>query len=176
MRIESILGNLKEGGSSKELDFIDLEWFDAQKRMGRFTSQKGAELVLKLKNPPKMGLCDGDILFEDATSLIAINIIPTPTLHVYTDSTAQVARLCYEVGNRHASLYYGDSPLSFKTPFERPLQVLFDKLALRYEVLKSKLDASQRISVSAPHADPLQEGGAPLKFKSAPDLQIVMKK
>ncbi|CCF80829.1 Urease accessory protein ureE [Helicobacter bizzozeronii CCUG 35545] len=36
MLAESVLGNLKEGGSSKELDFIDLEWFDAQKKNGAF--------------------------------------------------------------------------------------------------------------------------------------------
>lgn len=143
--------------------------------MGRFVSRQGVELVLKLKTPPKTGLSDGDILFESAKGVLAINILPTDALCVYATDMQQVARVCYEVGNRHASLYYGDAPLSFKTPFERPLQVLFEKLGVRHEVLKSKLDASRRISVSAPHASPVEASG-PLRFKDSADLQIVIKK
>ncbi|WP_104624835.1 urease accessory protein UreE [Helicobacter felis] len=172
MLVERVLGNLKGGASSKRLDFIDLEWFDAQKRMGRFTSQQGAEIVLKLKNPPKLGLSDGDILFEDAHSLIAINIIPTEVICIYARDYAQVARICYEVGNRHASLYYGEQDLSFKTPFEKPLKILFEKLEARHEVLKSKLDSSRRISVSAPHANPLGST-MPLKFQDSDQLTII---
>ncbi|BDQ28884.1 hypothetical protein ASB7_07210 [Helicobacter ailurogastricus] len=63
--------------------------------------------------------------------------------------------------------------MSFKTPFEKPLQVLFERLGVKHAVLKSKLDASKRISVSA---SPHSEISAPLKFFDSTDLQIVIKK
>ncbi|WP_163531975.1 urease accessory protein UreE [Helicobacter suis] len=174
MLVETILGNIHEKDCLKELDLVDLEWFDSQKRMGRFISRGGVEVVMKLSNPSKMGLRDGDILFEDAHKIIAINILPTEVLCAYASNTDEVARICYEVGNRHASLYYGDQPLSFKTPFEKPMQVLFEKLGVRHGVLKSKLDASKRISISTPHADLLDI--KPMKFIDSADLQIVIKK
>ncbi|WP_104741990.1 urease accessory protein UreE [Helicobacter ailurogastricus] len=182
MRAEAILGNLHTNPPNGEdgvatVDFIDLEWFDSQKRMGRFKTRGGEEVVMKLENPPKMGLADGDILFQAPGKVVAINILPTEVLCAYASSMHEVARICYEVGNRHASLYYGEENLSFKTPFEKPLQVLFERLGVKHAVLKSKLDASKRISVSAPHADPLEIGTSkPLKFTDSQDLQIVIKK
>ncbi|WP_247598879.1 urease accessory protein UreE [Helicobacter salomonis] len=172
IRAQAILGNVHRHPSSKELDYIDLEWFDTQKRMGRWVSRAGVEIALKLDKSPLMGLCDGDILFEDIDRVVSVNILPTEVICVYARDYAQVARICYEVGNRHASLYYGEQDLSFETPFEKPLQVLFEKLGARYEVLKSKLDGSRRISVSAPHADPLGVS-APLKFQDSDQLVII---
>ncbi|CRF47784.1 hypothetical protein HHE02_10790 [Helicobacter heilmannii] len=173
MRVQAILGNLHTQAPSGALDFIDLVWFDSQKRMGRFKTRGGQEVLMKLENPPKMGLADGDILFQDAQITIAINILPTEVLYAYASNMHEVAQICYEVGNRHASLYYGEENLSFKTPYEKPLQVLFEKLGVKHAVLKSKLDASKRISVSA---SPHSETSAPLKFFDSTDLQIVIKK
>ncbi|WP_121020791.1 urease accessory protein UreE [Helicobacter vulpis] len=170
MLAQAILGNLHQQPSSKELDYIDLEWFDTQRKMGRWVSRAGVEIALKLPKP--VGLRDGDILFEDSARVVAINILPTEVICVYAHDYAQVARVCYEVGNRHASLYYGDQHLSFKTPFEKPLKILFEKLGVTHEVLQSKLDNAQRISVSAPHADPLGLG-APLKFQDSDQLVVI---
>ncbi|BEG57407.1 Urease accessory protein UreE [Helicobacter heilmannii] len=177
MHAVAILGNLHITAPNGAVDYIDLEWFDSQKRMGRFKTRGGQEVVMKLENPPKVGLADGDILIQTPDTTIAINILPTQVLYAYASNMHEVARICYEVGNRHASLYYGEENLSFKTPFEKPLQVLFERLGVEHAVLKSKLDASKRISVSAPHADPLEIGTfRPLKFTDSQDLQIVIKK
>ncbi|CCM73672.1 urease accessory protein UreE [Helicobacter heilmannii] len=173
MRAVAILGNLHTKAPQGAVDFIDLEWFDSQKRMGRFKTRSGQEVVMKLETPPKVGLADGDILIQTPDTTIAINILPTQVLYAYASNMHEVAQICYEVGNRHASLYYGDQPLSFKTPYEKPIQVLFEKLGVKHAVLKSKLDASRRISVSA---SPHSENPAPLKFFDSADLQIVIKK
>ncbi|WP_205589522.1 urease accessory protein UreE [Helicobacter labacensis] len=169
---QAILGNLHQQPSSKELDYIDLEWFDTQRKMGRWVSRGGLEIALKLAKSPVMGLRDGDILFEDPARVVVINIVPTEVICVHARDYAQVAKVCYEVGNRHASLYYGDQDLSFKTPFEKPLKILFEKLGVAHEVLQSKLDSAQRISVSAPHADPLGVS-APLKFQDSDQLVVI---
>ncbi|WP_221272393.1 urease accessory protein UreE [Helicobacter gastrofelis] len=172
MRAVAILGNLHTKAPQGAVDFIDLEWFDSQKRMGRFKTRSGQEVVMKLETPPKMGLADGDILFQDAQTTIAINILPTKVLCAYASNMHEVAQICYEVGNRHASLYYGEENLSFKTPYDKPMQVLFERLGVKHAVLKSKLDALQRISVNAsPHTEtPV------LKFTDSTDLQILIKK
>ncbi|WP_104749421.1 urease accessory protein UreE [Helicobacter cynogastricus] len=172
IRTHAILGNIFDQPRAKVVDHVNLEWFDTQKRMGRWVSEGGLEIALKLDKPPLMGLRDGDILFEDESCVVSVNILPTEILCVYARNCAQVAKLCYEVGNRHASLYYGDQDLSFQTPFDKPLKVLFEKLGVSHEVLKGKLDSSRRISVSAPHANPL-DSCAPLKFQESDQLLVI---
>lgn len=167
MIIEELVGNLKdEDISSFEIDYIDIEWYDSRKKIARWKTRNGLEVPMRLSNPPKMGLSDGDILYKEGNIIIAINILPTLILSLQAKSPAQIAKICYEIGNRHASLYFGENEFEFKTPFETPLKVLFDKLEIKNDVLNSKLDSSCRISVSAPHSEPA------FKVKASPNLQI----
>lgn len=167
MIVEELLGNLKDTDiSSFEIDYIDIEWYDSRKKIARWKTRNGVEIPMRLSNPPKMGLSDGDILYKERNTIIAINILPTLVLSLKANSPAQIAKICYEIGNRHTSLYFGESEFEFKTPFEAPLKVLFDKLEIKNEVLNSKLDSSHRISVSTAHSEPT------FKVKASPNLQI----
>lgn len=167
MIVEGLLGNLKDKDiSSFEIDYIDIEWYDSRKKIARWKTRSGLEVPMRLSNPPKMGLSDGDILYEESNIIIAINILPTLVLSLEAKSPAQIAKICYEIGNRHASLYFGENEFEFKTPFETPLKVLFDKLGIKNDVLNSKLDSSHRISVSSSHSEPA------FKVKASPNLKI----
>lgn len=170
MIIEELVGNLKdEDVSSFDIDYIDIEWYDSRKKISRWKTRNGLEIPMRLSNPPKMGLSDGDILSKEGNLIIAINILPTQVLSLYAKSPAQIAQICYEIGNRHASLFFGKNEFEFKTPFETPLKVLFDKLGIKNDVLSSKLDSNARISLSTPHSE------SSLKFKASVDLQINIK-
>ncbi|PAF54422.1 urease accessory protein UreE [Helicobacter sp. 13S00482-2] len=169
MLIENLQGNLKDKDfSTFKIDYVDLEWYDSRKKIARWKTRGGKEIKLKLLNPPKIGLSQGDILYQDTTDIIAINILPTLTLIITARSPAEIAKICYEIGNHHASLFFGENEFEFKTPFEKPLKVLFDKLDIKNDVLSSKLDAAYRISVSMAHSEPI------FKVKASPDLKITI--
>ncbi|GAA7830181.1 hypothetical protein HpCOL20_02500 [Helicobacter pylori] len=90
-------------------------------------------------------------------------------IHIQAKSMAEVAKICYEIGNRHAALYYGESQFEFKTPFEKPTLALLEKLGVQNRVLSSKLDSKERLTVSMPHSEPN------FKVSLASDFKVVMK-
>ena len=61
-----------------------------------------------------------------------------------------VAKVCYEIGNRHAPLFYGKDALSFLTPYNEPMLQMFGKLhGVKAEKAVEKLDFDRRISSGA---------------------------
>lgn len=181
MPIEQILGNLKDIVLDNfEIDYVDLEWFDAYKKIARWKTRNGDEITIRLKNPPRVGLSQGDILLkqEDENSsrvlgqakIIAINILPAPTLCLKAKNPVEIAKICYEIGNRHAALFFGKNPFEFKTPFEMPLKTLFDKLHIKNIVVESRLDASTKISVNTINFK------THLKIKQSPDFTMNISK
>ncbi|PAF47445.1 urease accessory protein UreE [Helicobacter sp. 12S02232-10] len=169
MPIECLKGNLSDKEESKfQIDYVDLEWYDTRKKIARWKTRKGEEISVKLIDAPKMGLSQGDILFEEGIKIIAINILPTEVLCIYAHTVTEVAKICYEIGNRHAALFFGENEFEFKTPFEKPIKVLLDKLGIENAVSSSKLDSSKRISVSMAHTEPN------FKIKESPDLKIIL--
>lgn len=181
MPIEQILGNLKDIVLDNfEIDYVDLEWFDAYKKIARWQTRNGNEITMRLKYPPKAGLCQGDILSkqEDKNSpkilgqnkIIAINILPTPTLCLRAKNPVEIAKICYEIGNRHAALFFGKNPFEFKTAFEIPLKILFDKLHIENIVVESRLDASTKISANTINFK------TNLKIKQSPDFTMNISK
>lgn len=167
MIIETLKGNLSEIDTTGfDIDYIDIQWYDTRKKIARFKTQKGRDIPMRLKNVPKFGLSQGDILLQEDKYIVAINILPTEVLCIYAKSLAEVAKICYEIGNRHAALYFGENEFEFKTSFDHPMKALFDKLGISNAILSSKLDSKDRISVSMVHSEPN------FKIKESPNLSI----
>ncbi|PAF46939.1 urease accessory protein UreE [Helicobacter sp. 12S02634-8] len=170
MPIEILKGNLSDRDVSKLwVDYIDLQWYDTRKKIARWKTRSGEEIAMRLIQAPKMGLSQGDILFEEGNKVIAINILPTEVLCAYACSTSEVAKICYEIGNRHMALFFGSNEFEFQTPFEKPIKVLLDKLGIKNAVLSSRLDSSKRISVSMAHTEPN------FKIQESPNLKIAIR-
>ncbi|AFI03773.1 urease accessory protein UreE [Helicobacter cetorum] len=171
MIIERLEGNLRDlNPLDFNIDYIDLEWFDTRKKIARFKTKQGKDIAMRLKDAPKLGLSHGDILLKEGKDIVAINILPSEVIQIEAKSIAEVAKICYEIGNRHAALYYGDSQFEFKTPFEKPILALLEKLGVTNSVLSSRLDSFQRLTVSMPHSEPN------FKVSLADDFKVVMKK
>ncbi|PAF51600.1 urease accessory protein UreE [Helicobacter sp. 13S00477-4] len=169
MPITKLQGNLKDLNiSALQIDYIDLQWYDTRKKIARWKTRNGKEIMMRLEKYPKIGLSQGDILQKLENEVIAINILPTETIHIYAANTIEVAKICYEIGNRHAALFFGENEFEFKTPFEKPIKDLFDKLAIKNVILNSKLDASERINISMVHTEPN------FKIHQSPNLQIII--
>lgn len=89
--------------NSVELDFLELEWFDTERRIIRGFTVEGREIGFK--NLGTESLFDGDILFETKELRIAVRILPCPCLVVRPKNLLDMARICLEIGNKHIPVF-----------------------------------------------------------------------
>ncbi|WP_104697533.1 MULTISPECIES: urease accessory protein UreE [unclassified Helicobacter] len=155
MLIERILGNIKEQKDTKKvsIDIVWIEWYETRKKIARLRTSQGREIAMRLTDIPKSGINDGDILYRDEDFMIIISIRPVKVLYIFLQDVVDVAKVTYEIGNRHMPLFFGDNPMELQTPLEFPLQVLLDKLAIQYSIKESVLDSKNRLNVSMPHSE-----------------------
>jgi len=103
---------------SKAIDTFPLEWHETGKRIMHKRTSFGRELQLRFLNENQT-LCQGDILFEDAATLIMVEILPCDTIILVPESMHEMALICYEIGNKHLPLFYEDGKLLI--PYEAPI-------------------------------------------------------
>lgn len=107
MIIDSVIGNVHTVPAA-ELDGLHLEKVllsgaDLSKRIQRVRTDHGNELGLHLRATAGNAgdLCDGDILFRDAASLIIVSVLPTDVLIIAPQSIRQMGTVAHQLGNRH---------------------------------------------------------------------------
>ena len=119
MLIQNKTGNIHNiDTAGKTIDWLPLEWFEARKRILRKHSSSGRELSLKFlnQNPEH---AEGDILFEDDSSIIAVTILACNCIVIHPKNMLEMASACYEIGNKHLPLFY--EPGILLVPFDEPL-------------------------------------------------------
>lgn len=133
--------------NNRSIDWLQLEWYETSKRILRKRTQAGRDLALKfLKEDP--ALTQGDVLYEDATTIIAVDIIPSDVLVIKPASLFEMASVCYEIGNKHLPLFFEKDELL--VPFEMPLYRLL--LAQGYAIKQDRRKLLQPLKTTvAPH-------------------------
>lgn len=118
MLIQHKKGNINNQSSNKTIDWLQLQWYEMNKRIQRKKTKSGKEIALKFlsENP---NLTQGDILFEDENTIIAIEILPCDCLVIEPKNMFEMASVCYEIGNKHLPLFFEDDAVL--VPFEMPL-------------------------------------------------------
>jgi urease accessory protein len=102
----------------RDVDVLELEWYETGKRIMRKRTRAGKEMAMRfLRESP--GLKEGDILYADERMVIVVEIIPCEALVLRMGTMEVVASVCYETGNRHLPLFISDGELL--VPFEEPL-------------------------------------------------------
>ncbi len=144
MLIQEKNGHLNDSQvGGRMLDWLELEWHEAGKRILRKRTIGGRELSLKfLSENPKHS--QGDILFQDKALIIAVRIQECRCLVIQPESMLQVASVCYEIGNKHLPLFYESDQLLI--PFEQPLLNLL--IAQGYKVTEEQRQLLQPLSTS----------------------------
>ena len=124
MLVEKVIGNINdEQFKNSNIDYVDIEWHEAFKKLHRKTSQSGIDIGIKLDNDIlTRGLRQGDILAINKDNVIAVNIPKDKALVVKVDNTHLVPKVCYEIGNRHATLFEGSSHNEFITIYSEPMK------------------------------------------------------
>jgi urease accessory protein len=148
MLIQQKTGNINSAEiNGRSIDKLQLEWYECNKRILHKRLVSGIELRLKfLKENPAFE--EGDILYEDADTIIVVEIIPCDAIVIITGSLLMTASVCYEIGNRHLPLFFNNGELL--VPFEDPLFRLLQ--ASGYDVRKEKRKLVNPLrSTIAPH-------------------------
>ena len=125
MIVEKILGHLHE--TDKEVDKVIIDWFERDKILLKKNSQKGVEIGIRTDKP----LNDGDILYEDEKSIIAVELAECELIKITVSNIVEMGRLCFEIGNRHLSLAI--KPDCVKIPFDMPTFEYLKKLGFKAE-------------------------------------------
>jgi urease accessory protein len=153
------------------LDFVEIEWFNTHKKIDRKTSRGGLEIGLRMDaETARRGWRQGDVLCRAAGGVvIAVEIPPCRCIAVGgggmgdtdgiggTDGAGgapdrrRLARLCYEIGNRHAPFFYDEDGDGFLLPYDEPMKVMLEKLGAAVDVRQARLLAENRVSSASAH-------------------------
>ena len=150
MLVEKVIGNINdEQFKNSNIDYVDIEWLEAFKKLHRKTSQSGIEVGIKLDNDIlTRGLRQGDVLAINEDNVIAVNIPKDKALVVKVDDTHLVPKVCYEIGNRHATLFEGSSHNEFITIYSEPMKEMLEKIGANVTVEEIQFDFNKSISSS----------------------------
>jgi len=148
MLIQATIGNLLNYDTAgKTIDRLPLEWYEASKRILRKQTKAGKDISLKFLNDNPQH-AEGDILFVDETSIIAITILPCDCIVVLPKNMFEMASVCYEIGNKHLPLFYEAESLLI--PLDMPLLRLLS--AQGYEVKEERRKLLQPLKTTvSPH-------------------------
>lgn len=144
MIFENTIGNLTSFEvADRTLDFVNLEWFELDKKLMRKSTASGEEIGIRIQTH----LQDGDVLYEDEARVIAIDVLPCELIAAAADSMIEMGRLCFELGNRHLSLVIEEHEV--KTPYDEPTYLYLKKLGFR---VKKVMDKFTHVTVCNAHA------------------------
>lgn len=153
MICEKLVGTLDTlDVSGKTVEYIDLEWYDAFKKIYRAVTDTGREIGVRMDDfVLTRGLHEGDVIYMDSDLVIAVHTPPCEVIRatVQADHPFMVPKVCYKIGNRHAPLFYGKNEREFITPYNAPMLEMLQKLH-GVETAKEllQLDFDRRISAS----------------------------
>lgn len=127
-----ILGNINdERFRGLKADYVDIEWHEAFKKLHRKVTHNGEEIGIRLENDIlTTGLREGDVLYADDEKAVVVNIPPCEAIAVdiAPDHVKSKIKAAYEIGNKHASLFYGENENQFLTPYNEPTLELLNKI------------------------------------------------
>lgn len=149
MLIQTKIGKLSNHNNNKTIDWLAMQWHETRKRIFRKQTTSGQELSIKFLNE-NPELTEGDILFEDAESLIVVSVLPCDCIVIQPVNMFEMASVCYEIGNKHLPLFYQDE--SLLVPFNAPLMKLLSALGYKVKKEERKLLTPLKTTV-APHSD-----------------------
>lgn len=152
MLCEQVLGKLNEFDTTgKEIETVDIEWHEAFKRIHKKNTDKDRG---KEWNHPFLSqlLClyQDDVIYADDEKLVVVNTPPCEVIRVtlIPGHEKMSAKVCYEIGNRHAPLFWGEND-TFITIYNEPMLVMLEKIhGVKAEKEVMKLDFDKRISAS----------------------------
>ena len=154
MLCEQILGKLEEMDTNgKTVEYVDIEWHEAFKKIHRKTTDQGTDVGIRMDDSVlTRGLLQDDVIYEDESRIIAVNTPPCEVIEIRLEKGHEkaAAKVCYEIGNRHAPLFWGgDGTDTIVTIYNEPVMAMLQKIHGVIPGKKTeKLNFDHRISAS----------------------------
>lgn len=152
MLCEKVIGKLSElQTENKKIEYVDIEWHEAFKKIHRKIGSEGSDIGIRMGDEIlKRGLFQDDVIYDQDGVVVVVNTPPCEVLVVTIKPGHEkwAAKVCYEIGNRHAPLFWGENG-TFITIFNEPMFVLLQNIhgaEVRREV--RKLNFNDRISAA----------------------------
>ncbi|MGN1185016.1 MAG: urease accessory protein UreE [Oliverpabstia sp.] len=152
MLCEQVLGKLEDlDVSGKTVEYVDIEWHEAFKRIHKKITDQGREVGIRMDDSIlSRGLFQGDVIYQDEDVTVVVNTPPCEIIEITLapGHEKMAAKVCYEIGNRHAPLFWGEKD-TFITIYNEPMLVMLSKIhGVTAEKKIAKLDFDRRISAS----------------------------
>ena len=152
MICEKILGKLNQMDcSGKTVEYVDIEWHEAFSRIHRKITDCQTEVGIRLDDTVlTRGLVQDDVIYQDETRIIAVHTPPCEIIQITFEKGWEhmAPKVCYEIGNRHAPLFWGPNH-SFVTIYNEPMYQMLKKIhgVIPHRTM-GQLDFDRRISAS----------------------------
>lgn len=152
MLCEKVLGKLSDFDTqNKQIERVEIEWHEAFKKIHKKITDMGTEVGIRMDDSIlSRGLYQDDVIYEDENRIVAVNTPPCEVIRVSLTAGHEkmAAKVCYEIGNRHAPLFWGDED-TFITIYNEPMMDMLKKIhGVQAEKELAKLDFDKRISAS----------------------------
>lgn len=128
--ITKALGQLQDFNSTgKEIDWLELEWEELNKRILRKRTESGKDVAISLEESGTLRY--EDVLFEDEDTLIVIRT-KLEDVYVITPKTMQeMGKMAFEIGNRHTPCIIEEDEILVR--YDHTLDKLMDEVGVSYE-------------------------------------------
>lgn len=148
MLIQTKIGSLADfDPQNREVDVLELEYYETTKRILHKATRNNRFIDTKFLQEQHQ-LNEGDVLFIDNDLMIVVEIVACECIVIQPQSTKEWAAVCYEIGNKHAPLYFEEEQLAI--PFEIPLYNQLQWMGFKVNRKQLKLLHPIKTSV-APH-------------------------
>lgn len=140
MIANSVLGNIEDTKWQDYLiDRLDLEWYELNKKILRKVTHNNIEVGINLLQE-KHSLKDGDIVRISQDSVIAVNIRACECIAIKASNHLELARICYEIGNRHAGLFVDENDNSvLLLAMDKPIMQMLGKIGAKPDIVTARL-------------------------------------
>lgn len=152
MVCEKILGKLSDiDVTGKTVEYVEIEWHEAFKKLHRKETNSGREVGIRMDDEVlTRGLFQDDVIYMDDELVVAVQTPPCEVIEVSLTPGHHMmgAKVCYEIGNRHAPLFWGDNG-TYITIYDEPMLAMLAKIhGVVAEKKVAKLNFDKRISAA----------------------------
>jgi urease accessory protein len=100
------------GASGPFVDEVALDYANRHRRRLVLCGSRGTQFLLDLADAAE--LRDGDAILLSSGEMVSVRATDEPLMEVRSADAAQLARMCWHVGNRHLAAEIGDGVLRLR--------------------------------------------------------------
>lgn len=151
--MDVILGNLtdlrSEGEiSSQTIERVALQWYESERNILRKTTDKGREVAFRLLKEGER-LKHDDVVFISDELAIVIEILPSDVIVLSPKTLPEMARACYEIGNKHSPLFLDGDEVTL--PYDKPMFEWLQAAGFNPKKAKRRLNQALRANSAQGH-------------------------